>query len=93
MQEIFGVFAKYRLRMNIMQNGAISFAVGVDNKPEKIKEVISALKDNFTIKEIKNLNLLTIRHYNEHILNRELATKIPKLTQKTKTTIQVLCKA
>ncbi len=93
MQEIFGVFAKFRLRMNIMQNGAISFAVGVDNKPEKIQEVKTALKEHFTIKEVKNLDLLTIRHYNEHILNRELASKVMKLTQKTKTTIQVLCKA
>jgi len=93
MQEIFGVFAKYRLRMNIMQNGAISFAVGVDNKQEKIQEVTNALKNHFTIKKIKDLNLLTIRHYNEHILNRELANKVMKLTQKTKTTIQVLCKA
>lgn len=92
MQEIFGAFAQVRLRMNIMQNGAISFAVGVDNKIEKIKEVIQLLSDNFTIKQIKNLDLLTIRHYNEHILNRELASKVIKLTQKTKTTIQVLCK-
>ena len=92
MQEIFGAFAQVRLRMNIMQNGAISFAVGVDNKPEKIAEVIQLLNKNFTIKQIKNLDLLTIRHYNEHILNRELATKVIRLTQKTRTTIQVLCK-
>lgn len=92
MKEIFGAFAQVRLRINIMQNGAISFAVGVDNRPEKIKEITQLLSENFSIKQISNLDLLTIRHYNEHILNRELATKVIRLTQKTRSTIQVLCK-
>jgi aspartate kinase len=92
MQEIFGAFAEIRLRMNVMQNGAISFAAAVDNKPEKIAELIKLLEENFSIKRTEHLDLITIRHYNEHILNRELASKVIWLTQKTRETIQVLCK-
>jgi aspartate kinase len=92
MQEIFGAFAEVRLRMNMMQNGAISFAAAVDNKPEKIAEIIKLLAINFTIKSTGHLDLITIRHYNEVILNRELASKVIWLTQKTRETIQVLCK-
>lgn len=92
MKEIFGAFAEVRLRMNMMQNGAISFAAAVDNKAEKIAEIISLLEENFTIKSTEQLDLVTIRHYNEHILNRELASKVIWLTQKTRETIQVLCK-
>lgn len=92
MEEIFGAFADVRLRMNIMQNGAISFAASVDNKKEKIQEIVKLLENNFTIKQTENLDLWTIRHYNEHILNRELANKVVWLTQKTRETIQVLCK-
>lgn len=91
MQEIFGAFAEVRLRMNIMQNGAINFEAGVDNKPEKINEVVKLLEENFTIKQTGNLDLLTVRHYNTEILNRELKDKDIWLTQKSKETIQVLC--
>ena len=92
MQEIFGAFAEVRLRMNLIQNGAISFAAAVDNKAEKIAEVVKLLEEDFSIRQTDELDLITIRHYNDHILNRELATKIIWLTQKSRETIQVLCK-
>lgn len=92
MQEIFGAFAETRLRMNMMQNGAINFVAAVDNKEQKINETVEMLQKNFTIRLTQNLDLLTIRHYNEVILNSELSGKTRWLTQQSQETIQVLCK-
>ncbi|MCB9256859.1 MAG: aspartate kinase [Chitinophagales bacterium] len=92
MEEIFGAFADLRLRMNIMQNGAISFSAAVDNKKEKIQEIVKLLEKDFSITQTESLNLLTIRHYNDNILQRELANREVWLTQKTRETIQLLCK-
>ena len=93
MQEIFGAFAEVRLRMNIMQNGAINFEAGVDNKIEKIEAIIKLLETNFTINMTENLDLFTIRHYDDLVLHRELDQKDIWLTQKSKETIQVLCRS
>jgi aspartate kinase len=92
MQEIFGVFATVRLRMNMMQNGAINFVAAVDNKSEKIQEVVKILENTFSISITSELDLLTIRHYNDAVLNSELSGKSIWLTQKTRETIQVLYK-
>ncbi|MEJ6695466.1 MAG: aspartate kinase [Chitinophagales bacterium] len=93
MQEIFGAFAKARLRMNIMQNGAINFLAGIDHNTAKIVEVIHSLQSSFSISKTENLDLITIRHYNDEVLNRELNQKTIFLTQKTNETIQVLCQS
>jgi aspartate kinase len=90
MQEIFGAFATSRLRMNMMQNGAINFVAAVDNREEKINETVALLEANFSIKLTGDLDLLTIRHYNEAILNSELSNKTRWLTQQSQETIQVL---
>ncbi len=93
MQEIFGAFAKARLRMNIMQNGAINFLAGIDHNTSKILEVLHSLQPSFSISKTENLDLITIRHYNDQVLNRELEQKNIFLTQKTNDTIQVLCQS
>jgi len=78
------------LRMNMMQNGAINFVAAVDNREEKINETVALLEANFSIKLTGDLDLLTIRHYNEAILNSELSNKTRWLTQQSQETIQVL---
>lgn len=90
MSEIFRAFGKHQLRMNLMQNRAISFFACVDNKQEKIKRIADELKDNFIVNVEEGLELETIRHYNQAILERETAGKNILLEQKARQTIQLL---
>ncbi len=92
MQEIFGAFSKMRLRVNLMQNKAISFSVCVDDKKDKITALNTLLKEQFTIKYQKNIELLTIRHYTQKVVDSELKNQEVLLSQKTKDTLQVLFK-
>jgi aspartate kinase len=61
--EIFSSFFKANLKLNMMQQGAISFEAVVDNIPEKIEKVKAALEEKFKFTIDENLMILTIRHY------------------------------
>ncbi len=88
--ELFDSFAKNRLRINMMQNAAISFSVCIDNKKEKIDAVIESLSPHFSIVRNEQLELLTIRHYYEGIVSKLTENKDVLLRQISRNTIQVL---
>jgi aspartate kinase len=87
---LFTKFAEHRLRVNMMQNQAISFSVAVDFKREKIDNVVEELSNEFAITRIENLTLLTIRHYNDGIVHKLTNGKDILLRQISRTTLQVL---
>lgn len=90
LSKVFATFAENRLRINMMQNAAISFSIAVDFKKEKIENVIDALKNDFSITRNDNLSLLTIRHYNQGIIDKLTKDKDILLRQTSRTTIQML---
>ncbi len=57
---IFDAFAKFKVRINVMQNSAISFSACCDTKEDKINEMIKALADEYTIEQQTDCTLLTI---------------------------------
>ncbi|HUH74187.1 MAG TPA: aspartate kinase [Chitinophagales bacterium] len=88
--ELLKAFANANLKINMIQTGAISLQAVVDNTPEKIKQVIADLNVDFNIQQEEGLTILTIRHYNDAIVEKHLANKNPILTQKRASTFQVL---
>jgi aspartate kinase len=87
---VFRAFAKANLKLNMMQQGAISFDAVVDNQQDKIAKVKDLLQDNFQINHQEDLTILTIRHYNEAAITQNTASKEILLTQKTPVTYQCL---
>lgn len=90
--KVFDVFAKNRLRINMMQNAAISFSIVVDYKKEKIENIIDELAGEFSVLKNEELLLYTIRHYNEAVTARLLSGKNILLRQITRNTLQALVK-
>jgi aspartate kinase len=88
--KVFSVFASHRLRINMMQNAAISFSICIDTKPEKLENILIELGGDFHIVRNENLTLLTIRHYNTGIIDRLTLGKDILLRQASRQTIQVL---
>ena len=88
--KVFSVFAAHRLRINMMQNAAISFSICIDTKKEKMENILEELRDDFHIVHNENLALLTIRHYNSGIIDRLTRDKDILLRQTSRQTIQVL---
>jgi aspartate kinase len=90
LSKVFLVFAENRLRVNLMQNAAISFSICVDFKKEKIEKVLEELEQEFAVVSIENLTLLTIRHFNQGIIEKLTKEKDILIKQQSRNTLQVL---
>ncbi|MEO5892572.1 MAG: aspartate kinase [Ferruginibacter sp.] len=86
------LFADSKIRPNLSQNGAISLLCCVDDNPAKIEKLALTASEFFDVQIEKNCILLTIRHYNEAIIQKLTSGRTQLLSQKTKETIQVLLK-
>ena len=89
--EIFSSFSKANLKLNMMQQGAISFEAVVDNIPEKIEKVKASLQDKFDFVIDEKLSILTIRHYtNFEYINKFKNDRTAILEQRRPSTYQGL---
>ncbi len=92
LEKIFRCFAGYGLKINLMQNSAISFDICVNNDTSRVPSVLADLEKDFRIGFTTGLELITIRYYDEETIKRVLVNKDLLLTQRTKTTIQMVVK-
>ena len=67
---IFTRIARYRIKVNMMRNTAVSFLVCVRKENEKLDKLKYDLDDLFTVSVIDNLDLITVRHANEGLLEQ-----------------------
>ncbi len=63
--DVFKLLHDYQMKVNLIQNSAISFSVCVDNKFNKMQELLSRLKPKFKVNYNENVTLYTIRHFKE----------------------------
>lgn len=87
---LYDTFARLKVRVNMIQNAAISFIACLDNNPEKIEAVIKALNVDYKVRRNEDVSLLTIRHYTPEILFGMTMNKTVLLEQKTRNTVQVV---
>lgn len=90
LEKIFRCFAGYGLRINLMQNSAVSFDVCVNNDLTRIPLVLADLEKDFRVTSTPGLELVTIRYYDDETIKRVLVNKELLLTQRTKNTIQMI---
>ncbi|RXQ89885.1 aspartate kinase [Ancylomarina salipaludis] len=84
---IFSLIAKYRLKVNLTQNSAISFSLCVDNN-KKIDKLIEALNVDYEVRYNDNLELITIRHYDTNSILQMTEGRSILLEQKSRDTAQ-----
>lgn len=92
LSHIFFLFSEYGVRVNVMQNSAVSFSVCVDHDAQKVPALIDALKKEYQVLYNDKLTLYTIRHYNEDSMARVLKGKTLLLEQKSRHTVQLVVK-
>jgi len=81
---IFAKLAEAKIKVNLIQNSALSFSVCFENSKEKVERLFSLLKGTFEVRYNDEVTLLTIRHYNEEILQTMTANKTLLLEQKSR---------
>ena len=90
--EIFSLFHKYQMKVDLIQNSAISFSVCVDNKFGHLQELISELKSKFKVNYVEGVSLYTIRHFNDKAAKSLEQGKEILLKQRGTETYQIVTK-
>ena len=90
LSEVFDILHKNKLGVNIMQNSAINFSLCLDYEKERLGKVIPKFQENYKVLYNSNLELLTIRHYDEKSLEEMAKNHEVLLEQKTRSTVKVL---
>ena len=88
LSHIFLLFSEYGVRVNVMQNSAVSFSVCVDDDAQKVPALIDALKKEYQVLYNDELTLYTIRHYNDDSMAKVLKGKILLLEQKSREVVK-----
>jgi aspartate kinase len=90
--DIFKLFHLYQMKVDLIQNSAISFAVCVDNRFNNLERLIQHLKARFKVEFITGVSLYTIRHFDDIALKILEKDKDVLLKQVTQNTVQLVAR-
>lgn len=93
LSEIFSILSLNKIKINLMQNSALSFSFCMDNKTHQVEHVIRQLSENYKVKYNDTVQLITIRHYSAESLDKVLKNREILVEQKNRTTIQLIIKS
>ena len=88
---IFALFAFFGVKINLMQNSAISFSVCVDDK-DSIPQLIEELQTEFAVRYNENVELLSIRHYKEDSAAPFIEGRRVMMEQRSRSMLQMVLK-
>ncbi|MEA3505302.1 MAG: aspartate kinase [Bacteroidota bacterium] len=87
---LYGVFSVLNIKINMMQHSAITTSVCFDYNESKLKSLLNRLKEKYHVRYNSDLQLVTIRHYNEESINKMSAGKKILLEQRSRKTVQLV---
>ncbi len=90
--EIFALLHKYRMKVSLIQNSAISFSVCVDDKFGNFAELKNVLSKKFKVTYNDNVSLYTIRHFNDKSEATVTTGKEVLVKQTSRETLQIVTK-
>lgn len=92
MSTIFSVLSDLRIKINLMQNSAISFSICTDYDEPRLEKLMETLRDQFQIQYNTDLRLFTIKNYDLESIRNLTAGKEILLEQRTRNTYQFACR-
>lgn len=92
LSEIFGLFAKHHVKVNMMQTSALSFTACIDFAAERFEKLLQALKETFKVRYNNELTLITLRHYTNAAVDEVTTGKTVLMKQTSRNTAQVVLK-
>lgn len=90
--DIFKLFCEYNIKVNVIQNSAISFSVCVEDKFNHFEDLRLVLSDKFKVSYNENVSLYTIRHFDDLSAQKVLGDKTLLLKQVNRETMQIVTK-
>lgn len=89
-EQLHELFSQVKVKSNLSQHTAISLLCCFDDHPEKIDELAANASLIFDVEVERNLTLLTVRHYNDELIDSLTHNRQVVLQQKTPETVQVV---
>ena len=90
MSDLYEIMAKLHIKPNLIQTHAVNLQLCIDNRPDKVEKLALAASAEFDVQVEKGLTLLSIRHYNNNILEHLTLGKKIELKQQSPVTVQML---
>ncbi|WP_372975650.1 aspartate kinase [Muriicola sp.] len=90
--DLFKLLHDYRMKVDMIQNSAISFSVCVDNKFGRLQELLNHLKGKFNVVCHEGVSLYTIRHFDAQSIDSLQNGEEVLLEQRGKETVQLVVK-
>ena len=92
LQTIFAALAELNIKVNLMQNSALSFSLCIDDNELLLDMLRQRLSPQFLLRYNRGLQLITIRYYTQQIIDTIVAGRPILLQQRSRTTTQLLVK-
>jgi aspartate kinase len=90
--DVFKWLHKHKMKVEMIQNSAISFSVCVNDKFNNLEALLAKLREKFSVKWNENVTLYTIRHFNTAEIKALAENKNVLLKQESKETVQLVIK-
>lgn len=92
LSDIFSILHNNKLKVNLIQNSAISFSVCIEDKFNNFQHFLTELKSKYKVSFTENVLLYTIRHATENAIDEIEQKGEVLLKQATKGTVQLVMK-
>jgi aspartate kinase len=87
---IFHALSELDIKINVMQNSAISFSFCIDFRENKVMALVDKLQHRFEVYYNTGLTLITVKNYNEETFNTYRKKTGVLIEQSSRSTLQVL---
>lgn len=90
LQTIFATLSQLNIRVNMMQNSALSFSLCIDDNEMLLSQLRQRLSPQFRLRYNLGLQLITIRYYTQDIIDRIVGNSTILLQQRSRNTAQLI---
>ena len=93
--KLSGIFNKlydYQIKVNLMQNSAISLSLCLEDKYDNLEKFVSDMNEAYKVHEENNVRLYTIRHFDDQS-DKVISKEKELLRQTVRETLQIVVKA
>ena len=90
--DIFALLHQYKLKVDVIQNSAISFTVCANDTYGNLNDILQVLRSKYRVTSNSDVSLYTIRHFNDTSLAQVVNNKEVLFKQENRKTLQVITK-
>ncbi len=90
LSSIFLVLAAYKVKVSLIQTSAISFSLCIDYNQATFNSMVKELQLGYEVLYNTDVELITIRHYTQDILDKIFSEKTVFVEQRSRLTVRVV---